>query len=170
MKKILLISILLLFYPYLASAGTWSFNQLRENMTPWGIEVLVQFIRSPTGEKVHRILRFDDCQQVMEEGVSRATAIALRLELNYSPLNDFDLGEDSRQIMKTLILWIRNNPDATFAQAVNAYDAAYPEALWKGDQFFIRAQEWIENTTGIHVNWSQFKTYVVNNIFRGIDE
>jgi hypothetical protein len=169
MKKILLILMATILLPGICFAGTWSHELIKTKERPWGLEALVKFERSPTGEKTFSILCFKDQAQLIAEGLARVANIKEKLELNYSPLNDFDLGENSRQIMKSIIIWIRNNPDATFAQAVAAYDIAYPDAIWKGSAFFIKAQEWIASATGLTVTWDQFKTYVINNIFAGID-
>lgn len=160
--------LLLITSSCMAQTGTWSHELIRTRERPWGLEALVKFERSPTGEATYRILVFKDMAQLIAEGQTRAENIEWKLELNYSPLNDFDLGENSRQIMRDLIIWIRNHPDATINQAVAAYDAAYPDAIWKGPSFFIEARDWIESN-GQEVTWTQFKTYVINNVFAGVD-
>lgn len=155
--------------PITVNAASWSHELLRTKTRPWGLEALIKFERSPTGEKTFRILVFENKAQLVSDGPGRVAKIKERLELNYSPLNDFDLGENSRQIMKTLIIWIRNHPDATFGEAVDAYDGAYPDAIWKGSSFFYEAQDWLAEATGQTVAWNGFKLYVINNIFAGID-
>lgn len=158
-----------MFCPMLVNAGTWSHELIRTKERPWCFEALIKFERSPTDEITARVLCFKDSADMISNGPERVANIKIKLELNYSPLNDFDLGENSREIMRSLIVWIRNNPDATIQEAVAAYDAAYPDALWKGSEFFNRTQEWIELNTGQVINWLTFKNYVINNIFAGVD-
>jgi hypothetical protein len=171
MKKMIFVMLFLIYsFPVFSQTGTWSHQLIKTKERPWGLEALVKFERSPTGEITHRILVFEDQDELAEEGQTRVAIIKQKLELHYSPLNEFNLGENSRRIMKDLILWVRNHPDATFNEAVAAYDNAYPDAIWKGASFFYEAQDWIEkNNGGQAVTWSQFKTYVINNVFAGVD-
>lgn len=167
---IVLFSFLLLPSSVFAQTGTWSHELLRTKDRPWGLEALIKFERSPTGDKTFRILVFEDFAQLISDGPARVAKIKTRLELHYSPLNSFDIGKNSREIMRTLIIWIRNNPNATIGEAITAYDNAYPNAIWKGASFFIETQQWIIEYNDVEtVTWAQFKTYVINNVFAGVD-
>lgn len=171
MKKISIILTAIVLFPMNAySAGSWSHSVLKTNDTAFGYEVLYRFSRSPSGDIVHKILRFADASEYSSQGEARATAIDSKLEISFSPLNRFDIGENSNEIMKGLIVWIRNNPEATTGEAEVAYNTNSPNALWKADQFLNRAQTWVEEETGETYTWTQFKTYVIDSYFEGIDD
>jgi hypothetical protein len=95
-----------------------------------------------------------------------------KLNLKRSPLNNFDLGDDggeSKEILEKLIVAIRNNPGLTVTQATTWYDTNYPNALYRGSQLLLKMREWIEDEFGATPTWAQFKTYVIDNLFVGID-
>ena len=164
------IIIFLLLIPAIAmSAGTWNHEILRQKQKPWGIEVTVAFTRNGTGEHSIHTFRFNSQEQINIEGPVRLANKKARLELAWSELNRFDLGEDSREILISMIKWIRNNPNANLNQACGAYSSAYPDALWTCEQFLLRLRRAIEKAFGVTPTWEQFKTYVINNVFEGVD-
>jgi len=165
-----ILTILLLLIPSITlAAGTWSHEILRQKQRPGGIEVTVAFTRDVTGERSVHTFRFDSQEQIDAEGPTRLANKKARLELAWSELNRFDLGEDSREILRSMIIWIRNNPTATVTQGCVAYNTAYPDALWSCTQFLFRLRRAIENHFGVTPTWEQFKTYVIDNVFEGID-
>jgi hypothetical protein len=101
--------------------------------------------------------------------LNRTNRKTANLNLKRSPLNQFDLGEDSKEILLLLIQAIRANPNLTVAQAINWYDTNYPNALYRGTQLLLKMREWIESEFGATPTWAQFKTYVINNLFVGLD-
>ena len=64
---------------------------------------------------------------------------------------------------------IRNNPGVTKTQAATWYDNNYPDALWKADQFFNKACDFLESRLGFVPTWAQFKNFVINNRILGVD-
>ena len=169
LKRFLIISLVVLWPSLVLAAGTWSHQILRQKEKPWGIEVTVAFQRDVTGERSVHTFRFDSQEQIDSEGPTRLANKKARLELAWSELNRFDLGEDSRDILISMIKWIRNNPTATIAQGCTAYNTAYPDALWSCEQFLLRLRRAIEKAFGVTPTWEQFKTYVINNVFEGVD-
>ena len=139
---IMVITAFLLFCP-MAIEATWSHEVLRIQNFPTGWEVFVKFERDPGGDKKYCTFVFKEYEDIASQGPTRLALKKARLELSYSDLNRFDIGEDSKEILITLIKQIRNNPDITIEQVKTLYDQYYPDALWKADQFFNRARKWI---------------------------
>lgn len=147
----------------------WQASEQRRINKGTHFDVLMKFIRDNTGEVSFHTFRFTSESEITNEGPARFANKSNRLELKWSDLNRFDIGEESTEILKALIVQIRNYPNATISQAVTWYDTNYPDALWKGTEFFKRAQNFIEKQLGMSPTWDQFKTYVINNVFQGVD-
>jgi len=146
-------------------AGTWQHRVVKTK--PNGTWI-VAFTRDTTGEvrDVHFSRKIDD-------GSDQLNRKKWNLEVAYSQLMSFcqDKGFDEcDEILVKLIKAIRQNPNLTVAQATTWYDANYPDSPWKGLSLLNALQRKVEQQTGQTVSWTQFKTYVQNNIFEGIDE
>ena len=160
MKKALFI---LLLVPSLCfGAGTWNHRIVKQYADG---SVRVEFTRQGTGEVT--VVHFS---RVIGDGTEQLVRKKFNLELRYSALNRWGLGEDSREILIKLIKAIRTNPDLTLQQCVTWYDNNYPDALFKGDKLISRAVTFLENELGFVPTWEQFKTYVTNHYFEGVDE
>lgn len=169
MKRFLAVLAMVLVPSITYAAGTWSHEILRTKQYQWGWEVIVTFDRNQSNDLSTHIFTFKQYSQIASEGPARWAKKKQNLELSWSDLNRFDIGEDSKEILKALIIQVRNSPNATVQQAINWYDTNYPDALWKGSEFFKRARRFLKNQYDIEPTWDQFKTYVINNIFEGID-
>jgi hypothetical protein len=149
--------------------ATWTHEIKRIAGTSRGYDVTVEFTRDGTGDIRTCTFHFDHYDQVANVGPARFAKKKNRYELRWSVLNDFDLGDEggeSKELLRTLIVAIRNNPDLTVAQAVTWYDNNYPNALYRGEQLFQKMREWLENEIGYTPTWDQFKTYVINNVLQ----
>jgi len=153
--------------------ATWSHNITRQdNAIQGGIDVTVEFERSGTGCKRTCTFHFVNEAQITTEGPARLVKKKNRYELGWSVLNGFDLGDEggeSKEIMLVLIKAIRNNHDLTITQATSWYDTNYPDALYRGIQLLLKMRQWLTKEIGFEPTWDQFKTYVINNIFEGVD-
>lgn len=148
--------------------ASWTYEEISREYESWGIDVIISFQRT-TGEVVVAFLTFEDDDDETANGSDRYDAYAAKLELGYSILNYFDLGEGSLGILREGIVSIRNNPNVTFEQAQTWYDNNYPDAVWKSDKFFDKARDFLKHELGYVPTWDQFKTYVINNKFEVID-
>jgi len=161
MKKILtVLTMVLLFTGTAFAAGTWDHRIVR--VKPNG-NVIVEFTRN-TGEVINVTF-----SRVIGDGSEQLARKKWNLEVGWSMLNRFDLGENSKEILIMLIHAVRNNPSLTIEQVTTWYDNNYPDAIWKGISLLQRMQEKIEEETGVTVTWEQFKTYVINHLFEGVD-
>ena len=108
----------------------------------------------------------------MGDGTEQLARKKWNLEASWSQLNNFDLGGDggeAREVLWTLVAAIRNNPALTIGQATTWYDNNYPDGLYSGVQLLKKFRNWIEDEYGVEPTWDQFKTYVINNTFKGVD-
>ena len=153
--------------------ATWTHEEKRRfQPRHGGWDVMVEFTRDGTGDKRSCTFHFNTEAQITTSGPARLAAKKARYELGWSALNRFDLGDEggeSKEIMIKLILAIRNNPDLTIEQATTWYDNNYPEGIFNGLQLIKKMQQWLTNEVGFEPTWTQFKTYVQNNIFEGTD-
>jgi len=160
MKNLILI---LLLFPFIF-AGTWSHRVVKTK--PSG-NVIVEFTRSPTGEVVNVTF-----SRVVGDGTEQLERKKWNLEVNWSALNNFDMGNDggqAKEILWLLVKAIRNNPSLTITQATTWYDTNYPDGLYNGVQLLLKFRTWIENEFGVEPTWDQFKTYVIDNKFAEVD-
>jgi len=153
--------------------ATWTHEITRQdNAIQGGIDVTVQFERDGTGDKRTCTFHFNDEAQITIEGPTRLANKKNRLELGWSVLNQFDLGDEggeSREILWKLVTAVRANPDLTLAFAIKWYDANYPDGLYNGTQLLLKMCQWLTKEVGFEPTWDQFKTYVINNVFEGVD-
>jgi hypothetical protein len=161
MIKLIVINLILLFPVFVFAAGTWNHRQVK---TLNDGSVLVEFTRQTTGE-----VRITHFSRVIGDGSDQLNRKKWNLEVAWSLLNSFDLGENSKEILIKLIKTIRNNPNLTVNQVTTWYDTNYSDAMWKGTELLKRMQAKVEEETGVTVTWVQFKTYVINYIFEGVD-
>ena len=161
MRKLILI---LALFPFIF-AGTWDHEIIktkRDNST------IVKFTRN-TGES--RDCTFANPPEV-EPLIDRIARKKWNLEVNWSALNNFDMGNDggqAKEILWLLVKAIRNNPNLTLAQATGWYDTNYPDGLYNGIQLLRKFRQWIEHEFGVEPDWDQFKTYVINTKFAEVD-
>jgi len=159
MRKLILI---LLLFPFIF-AGTWSHRVVKTK--PNG-NVIVEFTRD-TGEVVNVTF-----SRVIGNGTEQLARKKWNLEVNWSALNNFDMGNDggqAKEILWLLVKAIRNNPNLTIQQATGWYDTNYPDGLYDGIQLLRKFRQWIESEFGVEPDWDQFKTYVINTKFAEVD-
>lgn len=160
-KRLYFIGFVLLLPTITLAAGTWNHRQVKALNDG---SILVEFTRQTTGE-----VRVTHFSRVIGDGSDQLNLKKWNLEVAWSVLNGFDLGENSREILVKLIKAVRNTPALTITQATTWYDTNYPDAMWKGTELLKRMQTKLEEETGSTVTWAQFKTYVINHIFEGVD-
>lgn len=75
-----------------------------------------------------------------------------------------NLGPEVKEAIFWLIRKIRQYPNATYAQAETAWNAEWADSLFT----FAKLATYVQRLTG-DVTWAQFKTYVINHEFEGLD-
>ena len=157
MRKLILI---LLLFPFIF-AGTWDHRIVKTK--PNG-NVIVEFTRSPTGDVVNVTF-----SRVVGDGTEQLARKKWNLEAAWSTLNNFDIGEDSHEILVKLITAIRNNPTLKVQQAVTWYDTNYPNSVYNGTKLLLKMQNYLGRELGFEPTWDQFVTYVIDNKFAEVD-
>ena len=152
--------------------ATWTHEEKRRTQPRHGgWDVTVDFVRDGTGDWRTCTFHFGSEAQITSEGPARLVQKKRNYEISWSALNNFDLGDggEAREIMFKLIKAIRNTPALTVTQATNWYDTNYPEGLYSGIQLLKKMRTWLTKEVGFEPTWDQFKTYVINNVFEGVD-
>jgi hypothetical protein len=91
----------------------------------------------------------------------RASLIAYEASL----INTFHLlSPEIFQIVVWVVQQIRTNPGATLAQAQAAWTTKWGNSIFSCNNFIAYVQNSVPGVT-----WADFKTFVINNKFRGID-
>jgi len=157
MRKLILI---LLLFPFIF-AGTWDHRIVKTK--PNG-NVIVEFTRSPSGDV--RVVTFS---HFIGDGSDQIARKKWNLEVKWSTLNNFDIGEDSHEILVKLITAIRNNPTLKVQQAVTWYDTNYPNSVYDGTKLLLKMQNYLGRELGFEPTWDQFVTYVIDNKFAEVD-
>ena len=75
-----------------------------------------------------------------------------------------DIGPEVKQALFWVIRKIRQYPNATLLQAQNAWNSEWADSIFTFDKLVIYFRTRVGNIT-----WDEFKTYVINHIFEGID-
>ena len=153
-------------------AGTWSHQEKRRKQTQKGWEVHVEFTRNVTGDVKSTTFFFTSEASITKSGPVRIVNKKWNLEISWSDLNRFDLpGDDglARDVLHKLIVAIRSNNSLTIQQAITWYNNNYTDPLYNGEQLIIKMQNWLTKQLGFTPTWVQFKTYVIDHIFEGVD-
>lgn len=140
---------------------------LKKILRPWGWEARIEvlngsivlegvtptFKNEPTTEEI---------DSVMIEIKARMQA---RLDYEAVVSRVFDnVGPEVKEALFWLIKKIRLNPNATYAQAETAWNAEWADSLFT----FAKITTYVQRMAG-GLTWNQFKTYVINRKFEGID-
>lgn len=75
------------------------------------------------------------------------------------------IGIEVREALYWLVRKIRQYPAATYAQAEAAWNAEYADSLFT----FAKLAAFVQNIIAPNITWAQFKTYVINHHFEGLN-
>ena len=75
-----------------------------------------------------------------------------------------DVGPEVREALHWLVRKIRQFPGATYAQAEAAWNAEFADSLFT----FVKISAYLQKRVG-DITWAQFKTYVIDHIFEGVN-
>lgn len=140
---------------------------LKKKLRPWGWEALVEVL---DGTKVlEGLTPTFDHEPTNEEVDSAMVEIKNRIQarLDYEAVRSRvfdDLGLEVKEVLFWLIRKIRENPNATYAQAETVWNATWADSLFT----FAKLTAHVQRLAG-GVTWNQFKTYVINRKFEGVD-
>jgi hypothetical protein len=140
---------------------------LKKVLRPWGWEARVEVLNGDQVlEGVTPTFNRDPTTQEIDEAmISIKDRIQVRLDYEAVRLKVFDdMGPEIKEAVFWLIRKIRENPNATYAQGETAWNAAWGDSLFT----FAKLTAYVQRMAG-GITWNQFKTYVINHKFEGID-
>jgi hypothetical protein len=142
-------------------------NILNRVRRPWGYEVSIDvldgasilesfnpyFPHPPSDEEITAIM------------ASIKTRLQERIDYEAVRSDIFDdLGLEIKEAVWWLIKKIRDNPNATYAQAETVWNNEWADSLFT----WAKITAYVQKKAG-NVTWNQFKTYVINHKFVGVD-
>ena len=135
---------------------------------PWGIECRFTMARAD-GTHINDIVMVPSADISDSDLTALVAAYLGRLEAKearealFSHVFD-NAGTEVKEAIGWLIKNIRQYPNATLAQAETAWNNAWADSLFT----FSKLVNHVQRVAG-GVTWANFKTYVINHLFEGID-
>lgn len=135
---------------------------------PWGPECRFTFAR-PDGSHINDVIPIGSIDISNADLVVLVTTYLGRMKAEedrqalFSHVFD-DSGKEIKEAVFWLIRKIRAYPNATIAQAQTAWNNEWADSLFD----FTKLAAWVQRNSG-GITWDQFKTYVINHYFGGID-
>ena len=151
--------------------ATWTHEEKRRVQTKRGWDVTYEFVRDITGDVKTCTFYFVSEDSITNSSPARMTQKKNRYELRWSALNKFDFGDDgvAKQVLIKLLTAIKNNNNLTVQQSITWFNNNYPDSLYNGGQLMLKMRTYLTKELGFTPTWNQFKTYVIANIFEGVD-
>jgi len=135
---------------------------------PWGATCQCTFAR-PNGTHINAVMKIPSMDVTNQDLIDIVTAYLARkkdredLAATYSHVLD-DAGPEIKEAVFWLIAKIRQYPAATLAQAETQWDLVRSDSIFSFDRFVDHILRIVGDIT-----WDQFKTYVINHRFEGLD-
>ncbi len=146
-------------------------NEVSRKQRPWGFEVREVVWEGSDHIETFTIswrnqFRIPTEANIANRIAQRLQKIQERLIWNINRADKFDGLDDS---IKESLIWlvkkIRANPNATVTQARTVWDTEMSDELFDFDKLATRLRRFV----GVSTTWNQFKTYVINKKFEGVD-
>ena len=136
---------------------------------PWGPECRFTVARLTDKSHINEVIAIPSVSVSQPDLIALVSARLAQMKAaeDYEALfsNVFDAcGTEVKEALRWLVIKIRQNPNATAAQAETAWNAEFAVSLFT----FTKLAEYVQNLAG-GITWAQFKTFVINRKFRGID-
>jgi hypothetical protein len=140
---------------------------LKKILRPWGWEARVEVLNgtvvleglTPTFDHDPTTAEIDSAMvEIKDRMQARLDYRAVQSEI-------FDnMGPEIKEAVFWLIRKIRENPNATYAQAETVWNATWADSLFT----FAKLTAHVQGLAG-GITWNQFKTYVIGKKFEGVD-
>jgi hypothetical protein len=139
----------------------------REDTRDGRRKVVVQFFEgsaSVSRTNFHFASEAEASAQLSARISAKMTILPFKLNI----LNELDIPgiDDPREFIKDLVIYIRGNPTATDTQLSNVIDSAYPNIPYKPGKMYDQ----LKVLSGLSFTFAQFKTYLINKKFIGVDD
>ena len=135
---------------------------------PWGPECRYTF-RRPDGTLIDDTVDVGSMDISDADLIDKVTARLAQLKVisDFRALlcHDFDdAGPEIKEALRWLVVKIRANPNATLTQATTTWNAEWANSLFSFANLVTYFQNRLQGVT-----WAQFKTYVIDHKFEGVD-
>lgn len=89
---------------------------------------------------------------------------------SYNPLNYYELdGGDVQPILDFMVITVRADPVVSQIDLANATETEFPLAFWKIMPLIQDMRQYLSRETGTPYNFEEFKLYLIENKFKGVD-
>jgi hypothetical protein len=145
-----------------------TYQLMNREPKPWGIDLTTRFGDDETGTTVFRTFRFDG-KPTKSEIVERMNHAVYNIGFDLNPINDFDFGKNTKDVLTSLVKHVRNHPDSTVTQLESVVKTAYPDTPWKANKLIDHIKNEFDQRRGRFSTFIQFKTYLVEHLFEAVD-
>lgn len=147
-----------------------TYQEAKRRVRPWGFETRVAIWKD--GNHVETFTTHwqpnegtPTEEQISERIDARLVKIQARLDWLAKQSTVFDeYGPEIKEAVFWLIRKIRQYPGVTLTQAETAWNDEWADSLFTWD----RMVAWVRARAG-NITWDQFKTYVIDHTFEGVD-
>lgn len=135
---------------------------------PWGPECRFAFADT-NGEHINGVVAIPSMETTNQQLIAIVTPFLTQYkaargrEARIIRIFD-DLGPEIKEAIFWLIRNVRRYPNATYAQAETAWNAEWADSLFTFAKLATFVQKRVRDVT-----WANFKTYVINHEFEGLD-
>ncbi|KKL97820.1 hypothetical protein LCGC14_1830610 [marine sediment metagenome] len=143
-------------------------NEVSRKQRPWGFEVREVVWDGSTHIETFTVSWRNQFGIPTEQAITNR--INQRLQkiqerLDFEAVRGIDVEEQYREAFFWIVRKVRENPDATLDQARNFWNINMSEQLFDFDKLVV----YFRKLAGTNITWNQFKTYVINKKFEGVD-
>lgn len=146
------------------------YDELSRSELIHGYKIVGKFTDETTG--VSRRMRFFvDSPAPSEQDVDdRIDEMKDDIEFSYNPLNRYTLsGGIVRPKLLYIVQYVRDASSCTRIELISAVNTEFPVMLWKPAQLLTNIEKYLEEKLDVTQTFDEFKEYLINNKFRGLD-
>lgn len=125
-----------------------------------------------TSENTHQVVSFFVNGTLPTEAEINRTIESMKenIVFSYNPLNYYGLDDgDVQPILDFMVITVRADPAISQLDLADATETEFPLAFWKIIPLIQDMRQYLERETGISHNFEEFKVYLIDNMFKGVD-
>lgn len=143
-------------------------NEVSRKQRPWGFEVREVVWDGPDHIETFTVSWRNQFGIPTEAHIANRIArrvLKIQNRLDFEAVRGIDVEEQYREAFFWLVKKVRQYPDATLTQAENFWDTNMGDQLFN----FNKLVSYFRSLAGQSITWNQFKIYVINKKFEGVD-
>ena len=146
------------------------YDELSRMELKHGYKIVGKFTDETTG--THRRMKFfvDSPTPTEQEVDDRIDEMKEDIEFSYNPLNRYHMsgGNVKPKVIYTA-QFVRGTPECTRPALVSVINTEFPAMIWKAHGLLKDMEEYLEEHLDITQTFDEFKQYLIDNKFRGLD-